>query len=60
MLVNNRYYIIYAQALSQAIYIALRSLVGDTIPFRTALTLSLVAIVAIISQIQRCFLLGEL
>jgi hypothetical protein len=41
-------------------YIAPGSLVGDTIPFETALTLSLVAVVAVISQIWGCFLLGKL
>jgi hypothetical protein len=33
---------------------------GDTIPFETALTLSLVAVAAAIGQIRGCFLPGEL
>jgi len=39
----------YTQALSQAIRIAPGSPAGDTIPFRIALTLSLVAVVAVLS-----------
>ena len=40
--------------------IALGSPAGDTIPFGTALTLSLIAVVAVIGQIRRCFLPSEL
>jgi len=50
----------HTQALSQAMPIAPYSPIGDTIPFGTALTLSLVAIVTIISQIRGCFLPSEL
>jgi hypothetical protein len=58
-LFGNRSHIIHAQASSQAIHISPGSLVEDTIPFKTALTLSLIAIVVIIGQIRGCFLLDK-